>query len=63
MAVRSVRRVVAGIAATALSASVLAACGSGSGGKASLNWYINPDGQVTLNKLAKDGTRFVPPTK
>jgi catecholate siderophore receptor len=54
MAVRRVRRVVAGIAAAALSMSVLAACGGGSGGKASLNWYINPDGQVTLNKLAKD---------
>jgi multiple sugar transport system substrate-binding protein len=54
MAVRPVRRVVAGIAAAALSMSVLAACGGGSGGKASLNWYINPDGQVTLNKLAKD---------
>jgi len=54
MAVRSVRRVVAGCAAAALSMSVLAACGSGSGGKATLNWYINPDGQVTLNKLAKD---------
>jgi len=54
MAVRPIRRVVAGIAAATLSASVLAACGGGSGGKASLNWYINPDGQDTLNKLAKD---------
>jgi multiple sugar transport system substrate-binding protein len=32
--------------------SVLAACGGG-GGKATLNWYINPDGQDTLNALAK----------
>ena len=54
MAVRPIRRVVAGIAAAALSMSVLAACGGGSGDKASLNWYINPDGQDTLNKLAKD---------
>jgi multiple sugar transport system substrate-binding protein len=54
MAVRSIRRVVAGAAAVTLSASLLAACGGGSGGKATLNWYINPDGQVTLNKLAKD---------
>lgn len=54
MAVRSIRRVVAGTAAAALSVSVLAACGGGSGGKATLNWYINPDGQVTLNQLAKD---------
>ncbi len=37
----------------ALSMSVLAACGSG-GGKPTLNWYINPDGQDTLNQLAKD---------
>lgn len=42
------------MAAAALSVSVLSACGGGSGGKATLNWYINPDGQVTLNKLAKD---------
>ena len=54
MIVRPVRRVVAGIAAAALSMSALAACGGGSGGKATLKWYINPDGQVTLNKLAKD---------
>jgi multiple sugar transport system substrate-binding protein len=42
MAVRPVRRVVAGIAAAALSMSVLAACGGGSG-KPVLTWYINPD--------------------
>ena len=34
--------------------SVLPPCGGGSGRKATLNWYINPDGQDTLNKLAKD---------
>lgn len=53
MTVRPIRRVVTGIAATALSLSVLAACGGG-GGKATLNWYINPDGQDTLNQLAED---------
>lgn len=52
MTVRPIRRVVTGVAAAALSMSVLAACGGG-GSKATLNWYINPDGQVTLNKLAK----------
>jgi multiple sugar transport system substrate-binding protein len=50
---QSIRKLAVGIAAAALSTSVLTACGS-SGGKATLNWYINPDGQVTLNKLAKD---------
>lgn len=53
MSVRRIRRVVAGVAVAALSTSVLAACGGGSG-KATLNWYINPDGQATLTKLAKD---------
>jgi multiple sugar transport system substrate-binding protein len=52
MTVRPIRRLVTGAAVAALSMSVLAACGGG-GGKATLNWYINPDGQVTLNKLAK----------
>ncbi|MFI5428547.1 extracellular solute-binding protein [Aeromicrobium sp. UC242_57] len=33
--------------------SVLAACGS-SGGKPTLNWYINPDAQETVQQLAKD---------
>jgi multiple sugar transport system substrate-binding protein len=46
------RRLAAGLAAAALGASVLAACGSDSG-KATLNWYINPDGQDTLNQLAE----------
>lgn len=52
MTVRPIRRVVTGVAAAALSMSILAACGGG-GGKATLNWYINPDGQDTLNALAK----------
>ena len=52
MTVRPIHRVAASVAAAMLSMSVLAACGGG--GKATLNWYINPDGQDTLNKLAKD---------
>ncbi|MGA8851916.1 MAG: ABC transporter substrate-binding protein, partial [Aeromicrobium sp.] len=46
-------RLVGGIAALALSTSMLAACG-GDGGKPTLNWYVNPDGQATLNQLAED---------
>jgi multiple sugar transport system substrate-binding protein len=53
MTARPTRRAAAGLAAAALSMSVLAACGGGSGGKATLNWYINPDGQATLNELAE----------
>ncbi|NRQ51234.1 extracellular solute-binding protein [Aeromicrobium stalagmiti] len=52
MTVRPSRRIAAGVA-TALSMSVLAACG-GDSGTPTLNWYINPDGQTTLNQLAKD---------
>lgn len=52
MTERRVRRVAAGVAAAALSVGVLSACGGG-GGKPTLNWYINPDGQDTLNALAK----------
>ena len=52
MVAGSVRRVVAGVVGATLTATVLAACG-GAGGKPTLNWYINPDGQATLNKLAK----------
>lgn len=37
----------------ALSMSALAACGS-SGGKPTLNWYINPDAQDTVKQIAKD---------
>ncbi len=46
-------RLIAAAAALALSTSVLAACGSDNG-KPTLNWYINPDGQETLNQLAED---------
>ncbi|MCW2841550.1 MAG: transporter substrate-binding protein [Aeromicrobium sp.] len=53
MSERSFKKVGAGVAAAALSLSMLTACGGG-GGKPTLNWYINPDGQDTLNKLAKD---------
>ncbi len=52
MTARSVRKLAAAAAAAALSASVLAACGGGDG-KPTLNWYINPDGQDTLNALAE----------
>lgn len=41
------------VASLALGSSLLAACG-GSEGKPTLNWYINPDGQDTLNQLAED---------
>jgi multiple sugar transport system substrate-binding protein len=54
MTTGSIRKVAAGIAAAALSMSALAACGGSGSGKATLNWYINPDGQDTLNQLAKD---------
>lgn len=53
MALGPFRRIVIGVVGVTLAASALAACG-GDGGKATLNWYINPDGQVTLNQLAKD---------
>ena len=52
MTARSVRRAISGIAAATLSVSVLAACGGGDA-RPTLNWYINPDGQDTLNALAK----------
>ena len=47
------QRIVGVAAASVLAATTLAACG-GSSGKATLNWYINPDGQGTLTQLAKD---------
>lgn len=47
------RRAAVMAAGVALGASLLTACG-GSGGKPTLNWYINPDGQDTLTKLAAD---------
>lgn len=40
-------------AGVVLAASALAACGGGDDGRATLNWYINPDGQTTLNELAE----------
>lgn len=49
---RSMRRIAAGVAAAALAAGTLSACGGG-GGTPTLTWYINPDGQDTLNALAK----------
>lgn len=52
MTVRPIRRLATGMFAAALSMSMLAACGSDNG-KATLNWYINPDGQATLTELAK----------
>jgi len=45
-------RIVRAAAGLALTAGLLSACGNDSG-KATLNWYINPDGQDTLNALAK----------
>ncbi|MCD6640615.1 MAG: extracellular solute-binding protein [Nocardioides sp.] len=44
----------ASIAALALASSLLAACAGDDGGKPTLNWYINPDGQETLAQLAED---------
>jgi multiple sugar transport system substrate-binding protein len=46
------RRGIAAIAAATLASSLLAAC-SGDSGKATLNWYVNPDGVETLTKLAE----------
>lgn len=48
------RRRAASIAALALTSSLLAACAGDDGGKPTLNWYINPDGQETLAQVAKD---------
>lgn len=45
------RRTLATVATLALSGTLLSACGSE--GKPTLNWYINPDGQVTLTALAE----------
>lgn len=48
------RRVSAALASLAVASGLLAGCSSASGGgKATLNWYINPDGQETLTKLAE----------
>ncbi|MGJ9413063.1 extracellular solute-binding protein [Aeromicrobium sp. CF4.19] len=45
-------RIAVAAAASVLALGTLAACG-GSEGKPTLNWYINPDGQDTLNELAE----------
>ncbi|WP_229053146.1 extracellular solute-binding protein [Aeromicrobium sp. Leaf350] len=47
------RRGLAVAACLVLTGTLLTACGGG-GGKPTLNWYINPDGQDTLNQLAED---------
>jgi multiple sugar transport system substrate-binding protein len=47
------RRALAAIAALACGSALLTACSGGDGGKPTLNWYINPDGQETLTKLAE----------
>lgn len=48
-----VRRQLAVTTSLVLAGTLLTACGGG-GGKPTLNWYINPDGQDTLNQLAED---------
>lgn len=53
MALGPFRRIVTGVVGAMLAASALAACG-GDSGKPTLKWYINPDGQDTLNQLADD---------
>ena len=45
------RRRLAGAAVLVLTGTLLSACGGE--GKPTLNWYINPDGQTTLNALAE----------
>jgi len=45
-------RIATAVAASVLATGLLTACGSDDG-KATLNWYINPDGQDTLNQLAE----------
>ncbi len=47
------RREIAITTSLVLAGTMLAACG-GDGGKPTLNWYINPDGQETLNQIAED---------
>ena len=46
-------RHIAALGAIALTCGLLSACSSASA-KASLNWYVNPDGVETLTKLAED---------
>ncbi len=45
------RRIASSMAVVALASSLLAACG-GDGGKAQLNWYVNPDGVDTFKTYA-----------
>ncbi|RLV55197.1 extracellular solute-binding protein [Aeromicrobium phragmitis] len=47
------RRAVGATTAAVVGLSVLAGC-AGDEGKPTLNWYINPDGQETLNQLAEE---------
>jgi len=47
------RRGIATVAGVVLAGTLLTACGGGDG-RPTLNWYINPDGQDTLNQLAAD---------
>ncbi len=47
------RRQLAVTTSLVLAGTLLTACGGGSG-KPTLTWYINPDGQETLNQLAED---------
>lgn len=49
---RRARRGLAAAAALVAGAGLLSACGS-DGGKPTLNWYINPDGQDTLGAIAE----------
>lgn len=49
---RGTRRTWVGVGTAVLAAGLLTACSSGSG-KATLNWYVNPDGVETLTALAK----------
>ena len=46
-------RIAGATVSAVLAAGLLSACGGGDG-KVQLNWYINPDGQTTLNQLADD---------
>ncbi|NHC23682.1 extracellular solute-binding protein [Nocardioides sp. IC4_145] len=47
------RRALAGVGALVCASALLTACSGGDGGKPTLNWYINPDGQETLAKIAE----------
>lgn len=48
------RRALAGIGALVCASALLTACSGDDGGKPTLNWYINPDGQETLTALAEE---------